>query len=127
VQAASGIAFVEGAADHEHEQPWPGVLPAQALDHATGHLLAAGVVDALTARAADGLGRDVTTALARTATWLLDAGERNPEHPPPTAPPSSVTVNHGHRPVVTTARPALPGADDHRAPAHPWGSDHATW
>lgn len=41
VQAASGIARIEG------RDNTPGALPAQALDHATGYLLAAGIVDAL--------------------------------------------------------------------------------
>ncbi|WP_166851357.1 CoA transferase [Isoptericola sp. BMS4] len=122
VQAASGIALLESA-----DGRTPGALPAQALDHATGYLLAAGVVDALAARARDGHGSDVTAALARTAVWLLDAGGRDPEHPAPAVPGPGATVSHGHRPCVTTARPALPRADDHRAPAHPWGSDHATW
>ncbi|MCA5894513.1 CoA transferase [Isoptericola sp. NEAU-Y5] len=122
VQAASGIALVEsqdGAA--------PGALPAQALDHATGYLLAAAVVDALAARERDGLGREVSAALARTGAWLLDVGERDRAHPPARRPASDATSSHGHRPRVTTALPALPGADDHRAPAHPWGTDHATW
>lgn len=122
VQAGSGIALVEspdGAA--------PGALPAQALDHATGYLLAAGVVDALADRDADGRGRDVSAALARTAAWLLDADGRDPAHAPAATPAPDAVVSHGHRPRVTTARPALPGHDDHPAPAHPWGSDHAAW
>ncbi|MEN5075812.1 CoA transferase, partial [Isoptericola cucumis] len=122
VQAASGVALVESP-----DGTTPGALPGQALDHATGYLLAAGVVDALAARAADGSGRDVDAALARTGAWLLDAGHRDHAHPPAAAPSSSATVSHGHRPRVTTAPPALPGADDHRSPAHPWGTDHATW
>ncbi|MCZ9339719.1 CoA transferase, partial [Streptomyces sp. TRM76130] len=42
VQAATGIAELEGSPDS------PGALPAQALDHGTGYLLAAGVLRALT-------------------------------------------------------------------------------
>ncbi|WP_425583850.1 CoA transferase, partial [Streptomyces rectiviolaceus] len=42
VQVATGIAAVEGAADR------PGALPAQALDHGTGYLLAAAVLRSLT-------------------------------------------------------------------------------
>ncbi|MEU2202082.1 CoA transferase [Isoptericola sp. NPDC019482] len=121
VQAASGVALLESP-DGEA----PGALPAQALDHATGYLLAAGVVDALAARD-DGRGRDVAASLARTAAWLLDAGARDPGHPPAAAPGPEAVVSHGHRPRVTTARPALPGHDDHPAPAHPWGTDHAAW
>ncbi|GAA4716462.1 CoA transferase [Isoptericola chiayiensis] len=118
VQAACGIALIESA-----DGATPGALPAQALDHATGYLLAAGVVDALTARSDDGTGRDVTVSLARTATWLLDAAGREPGHPPAAVPPSSATVTHGD---VTTARPALP-VDDYPFPARPWGGDPARW
>ncbi|MFC8800794.1 CoA transferase [Promicromonospora sp. NPDC057138] len=123
VQAASGIALLEG------RDGAPGALPAQALDHASGYLLAAGIVDALGLR---GDGRGVSVSLARTATWLLDLPGRDPLYPPATAPrrPEPVggstaeTVTHGR---VTTARPALPGYDDYPHPAHPWGTDLPVW
>lgn len=118
VQAASGIALLESP-----DGATPGALPAQALDHATGYLLAAGVVDALTARSHDGAGGDVTVSLARTATWLLDAPGRTPDHPPAELPPPSTTVTHGR---VRYARPALP-VDDYPAPARPWGTDPPRW
>lgn len=117
VQAASGVAMIESA-----DGDTPGALPAQALDHASGYLLAAGVIDALVARAGDGQGRDVHVSLARTATWLLDAPGRQPRHSAAATPTSSVT--HGD---VTTSRPAIPGFDDYPAPATPWGSDSALW
>ncbi|MEO6087162.1 MAG: CoA transferase [Umezawaea sp.] len=60
VQAACGIAAVEGGER-------PGVLPAQALDHGTGYLLAAAVLRAL----AEGRGRHVRLSLAGTASWLM--------------------------------------------------------
>jgi crotonobetainyl-CoA:carnitine CoA-transferase CaiB-like acyl-CoA transferase len=119
VQAASGIAWIESS-----DGTIPGALPAQALDHATGYLLAAEVIDALVARATDGHGRDVAAALARTATWLLDAPGRDPGHPPAARPTPSAVVTHGE---VTTARPAIPGFDDYPFPAHPWGTDHAVF
>ncbi|MCK0117259.1 CoA transferase [Isoptericola sp. S6320L] len=118
VQAASGIALLESA-----DGVTPGALPAQALDHATGYLLAAGVLDALVERARDGAGRDVATSLARTAAWLLDAPGREPDHPPAALPPSGTTVTHGR---VRSARPALP-VDDYAAPARPWGGDPPRW
>ncbi|MDX5399516.1 MAG: CoA transferase, partial [Actinomycetes bacterium] len=68
VQAATGIAMAESL-DGEH----PGVLPAQALDQATGYLLAAGVFAALRARSLSGGIWRVSAHLARTAHWLLDA------------------------------------------------------
>ncbi len=61
VQAGSGIAAAESDGDR------PGVLPAQALDHGTGYLLAGAVLRALT----DGGGRHVRLSLAGTASWLL--------------------------------------------------------
>jgi crotonobetainyl-CoA:carnitine CoA-transferase CaiB-like acyl-CoA transferase len=133
VQAASGIALLEGQGGA------PGALPAQALDHASGYLLAAGIVDALTLRD-DGPGRAVSVSLARTATWLLDLPGRDPTHPVAAVPrraepvdaqraepvegPATETVTHGR---VTTARPALPGYDDYAHPAHPWGTDTPAW
>ncbi|MEU4364984.1 CoA transferase [Promicromonospora sp. NPDC023987] len=133
VQAASGIALLEG------RDGAPGALPAQALDHASGYLLAAGIVDALTLRD-DGPGRDVSVSLARTAAWLLDLPGRDPLHPaaavPRRAEPADArraepaeglateTVTHGR---VTTARPALPGYDDYAHPAHRWGQDSPAW
>ncbi|WP_407320228.1 CoA transferase [Isoptericola halotolerans] len=118
VQAASGIALLESP-----DGATPGALPAQALDHATGYLLAAGVVDALAARSRDGAGRDVAVSLARTAARLLDAPGREPDHPPAALPPSGTTVAHGR---VRSARPALP-VDDHPAPSRPWGGDPPRW
>ncbi|MEV0893140.1 CoA transferase [Promicromonospora sp. NPDC050262] len=118
VQAASGIALLEG------RDGAPGALPAQALDHASGYLLAAGVVDALTLRGDDGPGRDVAVSLARTAAWLLDLPGRDPVHPAAATPSGSGSVTHAG---VTTARPVLPGYDDYPHPAHPWGTDAPGW
>jgi crotonobetainyl-CoA:carnitine CoA-transferase CaiB-like acyl-CoA transferase len=117
VQAASGIALVESA-----DGATPGALPVQALDHASGYFLAAGVIEALAARAGDGRGREVVTALARTASWLLDAPGRLPDHAAAAVP--TATVTHGDR---ITARPAIPGFDEYPFPAHPWGTDAAKW
>lgn len=68
VQAATGIARAESP-----DGARPGVLPAQVLDHATGYLLAAGILSALRARAFNGGVWRVSASLARTAQWLLDA------------------------------------------------------
>ncbi len=65
VQAASGIAVAESA-DGER----PGALPAQALDHATGYLIAAGVLHAVAQQMRDGASRSVQAHLARTGHWL---------------------------------------------------------
>lgn len=66
VQAASGIALIEGGGER------PGALPAQALDHGSGYLLAAALLRTLSARRAELPGSAlVRVALARTAHWLL--------------------------------------------------------
>ncbi|HEV8296327.1 MAG TPA: CoA transferase [Acidimicrobiales bacterium] len=72
VQMSTGIA-ARGAelsgADH------PVSLPAQALDHATGHLLAAATCNALARSLDDGAGTDVRASLVGTASLLIDCGE----------------------------------------------------
>ncbi|MFI5719089.1 CoA transferase [Nocardia sp. NPDC051750] len=118
VQAATGIAVIEGASS------MPGALPAQALDHASGYLLAAGIVDALTARTGDGRGRDVRVSLARTAMWLLSERGRTPEHPAPAVPGAGTTVTHGS---VTTAAPALAEFPDYPFPAPGYGRTAPHW
>jgi crotonobetainyl-CoA:carnitine CoA-transferase CaiB-like acyl-CoA transferase len=65
VQMSCGIAF--SGAESE-----PSPLPAQALDHATGYLLAAAVCRALTRQLRDRVSTDVTTSLVATANLLLD-------------------------------------------------------
>ncbi|MFE5156955.1 CoA transferase [Streptomyces sp. NPDC056697] len=70
VQAATGIAAMEADVDADVDGH-PGVLPAQALDHGTGYLLAAGVLRALTDREEAGGGRYLRLSLAGTASWLL--------------------------------------------------------
>ncbi|MFE1593479.1 CoA transferase [Nocardia sp. NPDC058705] len=118
VQAASGISLLEGTPDH------PGALPAQALDHSSGYLLAASVMDALLARAADGFGRTVRVSLARTASWLLAADDRSPAHPVATPPDPGSTVTHSE---LVTAAPAFADYDDFRWPAPPYGSAQPFW
>lgn len=69
VQAATGIS-VHTSVDGET----PGALPAQALDHASGYLLAAGVLVALDRQVTGGGTWYVHTHLARTAQALLALG-----------------------------------------------------
>lgn len=86
VQAATGIAMLSRAdpagALPAHAPPGatpdeapPGALPAQALDHATGYLIAAAVLRSLTERARSGGSRTVDASLAQTATWLLSRAD----------------------------------------------------
>lgn len=67
VQMGCGIAE-QGMQWQQSDKPTP--LPVQALDHATGYLLAAAVLEGLRQRRADGHGSQVRLSLARTA-WLL--------------------------------------------------------
>jgi crotonobetainyl-CoA:carnitine CoA-transferase CaiB-like acyl-CoA transferase len=67
VQMSSGIAHV-GMVKADKKRPFP--LPVQALDHATGYLLAAAAVHGLTGRVMDGKGIEVRASLARTAALL---------------------------------------------------------
>lgn len=82
VQAATGIAALEaepGSASEDSTASGggakgdgtPGALPAQALDHGTGYLLAAAVFRALTEQTRTGGTCLATFSLARTAHWLL--------------------------------------------------------
>ncbi|THC55482.1 carnitine dehydratase [Streptomyces sp. A1499] len=75
VQAGTGIAAIEATDDGR-----PGVLPAQALDHGTGYLLAAAVLRALSDRQATGGGRHVRLSLAGTASWLRHGVNTAPAH-----------------------------------------------
>ncbi|HEU5374244.1 MAG TPA: CoA transferase, partial [Ktedonobacteraceae bacterium] len=63
VQMSSGIAHT-GMVEAHQNRPFP--LPVQALDHATGYLLAAAAVHGLIRRITDGRGLEVRASLART-------------------------------------------------------------
>jgi crotonobetainyl-CoA:carnitine CoA-transferase CaiB-like acyl-CoA transferase len=129
VQMSSGIA-ARGQAVHGCERPVP--LPAQALDHASGYLLAAAVCRALQDL---GAGRSTTirASLARTAQLLIELGEGDdPFAPQPTAAdvaPWLETVATRWGPL---RRLRLPGEIAGIAPARgpepgPLGSDPPRW
>jgi hypothetical protein len=71
VQMSSGIA-AEGMRRFGSDKPRP--LPVQALDQATGYLMAAAVVRGLTRRLTEGVGWGARTSLARTAALLTSGG-----------------------------------------------------
>lgn len=71
VQMSSGIA-AEGMARTGAGRPFP--LPVQALDHATGYLMAAAVLRALRLRRQTGASFSARLSLARTAALLTGAG-----------------------------------------------------
>ena len=74
VQSSSGIAYDEGVAAHEHvlrgKAAAPGKLPFQALDHATGYLIAYATMLALQRRATEGGSYHVRLSLAQTGQYL---------------------------------------------------------
>jgi crotonobetainyl-CoA:carnitine CoA-transferase CaiB-like acyl-CoA transferase len=69
VQIATGIGWATSV-----DGSRPGALPCQLLDHASGYLLAAGVLAALGRQARTGEATHVSVSLARTAQWLLEQG-----------------------------------------------------
>ena len=77
VQMSCGIADAGMAWKHA-DKPVP--LPLQALDHATGYLMAASAIQALRERLASGRGGSAQLSLARTAKCLMEAGPV-PEQP----------------------------------------------
>ncbi|CAM5354681.1 L-carnitine dehydratase OS=Streptomyces aurantiogriseus OX=66870 GN=GCM10010251_90770 PE=4 SV=1 [Streptomyces aurantiogriseus] len=126
VQVATGIAATEGTAER------PGALPAQALDHGTGYLLAAAVLRALTEQSSEGYGRVLRVALARTAAWLTggvrsDEGAAGAAYDGPEAWLTEADSGIGR------VRYALPpvsfdgGPADWARPPGPWGADRARW
>lgn len=86
VQMSSGIADAgmrKAGADR------PVSLPVQALDHATGYLLAAAALTGLEQRAATGAGSRWRTSLARMAALLIDGSPDEPADPRPLELPPS--------------------------------------
>jgi CoA-transferase family III len=124
VQVASGIAVECAGADGT-----PGVLPAQALDHATGYLMAAAALRALAMRAAGEATGPARLSLARTAQELLRA-------PRPEVTASSATGAadpDAHRVIFgRVSLIAPPGTLDRRSlrwphGSHELGSDSPSW
>ncbi|AFY21463.1 CoA transferase [Pseudomonas sp. UW4] len=71
VQMSSGIAEA-GMRWKSSDKPTP--LPVQALDHATGYLMAASAIRLLAQRLSDGTGGSARLSLARTAKLLIEHG-----------------------------------------------------
>lgn len=123
VQAATGIAQI-----HADGTGRPGALPAQALDHSAGYLLAAGIMSALRRRHLDRHGWTVDISLARVAQELL----AQPHTPPTEASPYEIQTVNADTPggTVTCAAPAISisgGPDSYRWIGRPWGADQPEW
>jgi crotonobetainyl-CoA:carnitine CoA-transferase CaiB-like acyl-CoA transferase len=75
VQNADGLNVAEAeASGRSGPQPEPLPLPAQALDHATGYLMAFGAMTALKRRATEGGSWHVRCSLAQTGHWVRHLG-----------------------------------------------------
>ncbi|MGR0319905.1 CoA transferase [Agromyces sp. ZXT2-3] len=127
VQASSGIALLEGEPDA------PGALPAQALDHASGYLLAAAITTLLRRRVAPGGTWLARLSLRRTAAELL--GLPRSAEPRPTGLDDAARDSHavtlsGQTGAQRIAAPAIASPSGpvewSRAP-HRWGADRPSW
>jgi crotonobetainyl-CoA:carnitine CoA-transferase CaiB-like acyl-CoA transferase len=123
VQAVTGIAMVESS-----DGGRPGALPAQALDHSTGHFLAAALSHSLMRQRAHGGSWRASVALARVAQELLSSTAAGSA---PTAPaPATTQTGTTSAGEITCAAPVLTYAG---APvAYPmlataWGADPPAW
>ncbi|GAA4925180.1 CoA transferase [Streptomyces coeruleoprunus] len=127
VQAATGIALLEGDGGE------PGALPAQALDHGTGYLLAAAVLRGLTERQRDGAGRVARLSLTQTAHWLVHGpadGGTGPEGGEAYSPAPWLVERDGPVGRVRYARSPVGfagGPVDWAGPAGRWGADTPRW
>jgi hypothetical protein len=126
VQMSTGIAgwgLESGTAD----RPTP--MPVQALDHATGYLMAAAVLAGLTRRLGDGRGSAARLSLARTAAELERARRliARPVHPHPAGAAPSPT-----EPITASLSLAAPistpwGAATLLPPPFSVGAVHVAW
>ena len=129
VQMSTGIADA-GMAWRGAATPVP--LPVQALDHATGYLMAATAVRGITQRLTQGRSTEGRLSLARTAKLLVDAGLDDPQ--PPLAPEAANDLDSN---IETTdwgkARRlvgpiTIPGVPMHwSSPARGLGSTQPRW
>ena len=94
VQMSTGIA-AEGMRHFGTAVPKP--LPVQAVDHATGHIMAAAAVLALSRRLTTGSGSGARASLARTAALLT--AMRVPEHAAALIPPDDADFNDSVEPT----------------------------
>lgn len=131
VQAATGFNMTEAEAAGSDN---PKVLPMQILDHASGHLLAAGLILARLRQETEGGSWHVEVALARTGEWLRTLG-RLPDglamlEPTPDAVAAHLeardtpngrveTIRHAARMSVTPANWVMP--------ARHYGADRPEW
>ena len=129
VQMSAGIADA-GMRWRKADKPVP--LPVQALDHATGYLMAAVAVRGVTRRMVQGNGTEARLSLARTAKMLIDAGTGGVVDPlaaetPPDLSPEIEATDWGparrlNSPIMIDGTPMR-----WESPARKLGSSEARW
>ncbi len=129
VQMSTGIAET-GMRLLKRDKPTP--LPVQALDHATGYLVAHAAIRALTERLRTGRSSTAALSLARTARLLTDNGTSEPGVPIRTEDEHDTAPDAEHTSWGSARRLRVPLTIDGvtiRAdhPAHDLGSDPAVW
>lgn len=121
VQAESGIALIESV-----DGEVPGALPAQALDHSAGYLLAAAVCAVMDRRTREGGTWQIVTSLRRVAAELLGMPRRDAPEPEREIDPAVHSQRFrvdGHS--LVTAAAVLPGFSF--AAPRLWGRDAPQW
>lgn len=126
VQMSVGIAH-RGMGWARADEPTP--LPVQALDHATGYLLAAAAIRGITRRDADGLGSVVRTSLARVALCLVEGGELPLDGPlvRRAEPTESLATPWGEARMLRSAVTIAGAPISYLRPPRDLGSDEARW
>ncbi len=123
VQAATGIAWRES-----RDGQTPGALPAQALDHTAGYLLAAAVTTALRRRAEHGGSWLAEVSLARVAHELLHLPANPSQRSGGTiADWTPTVVTHGDVVVAAPAAQYEGSPTDWRTPPVAWGTSAPEW
>lgn len=115
VQVATGLAQTVSF----DPETGPGSLPAQALDHGAGHLMAAGVVRALRSLRESGTTETVEVSLARVGEWLASLGPGSGQ------PCADVKALSG--PYMRTVNDATYGTVRHVSPVGCVGGRSAAW
>lgn len=128
VQAVSGITMLHGT------DAAPGALPAQALDHTAGYLLAAAVMNALETRHLSGAASHVAVSLARVAQTLLHAPRPPVSEAPPVTPDESwrdrtvqIPLAGGGSVRCAAPAPVWNGAPLESPPLFPYGAADPAW
>jgi crotonobetainyl-CoA:carnitine CoA-transferase CaiB-like acyl-CoA transferase len=126
VQAPTGIAMEETRSGDE-----PGALPCQLLDHGTGYLAAAAVLDGLRRQADHGGTHIRKVSLARTAWWLTSTPRVPVEAAAAEVAPSSwlAELDSATGPVTAVLPPGQFGSNALRwlSPATGYGDGPLSW